>query len=109
MPMIVCPDCEHEIGQHAQVCPHCGSMIDEQAREYGARRRLQIILHGCTAVILSAFGCLLGGFLGQWLAWGETTTTSSLLIGGIGGFLTGSVLGYYLGEWFTQPSSNRDM
>lgn len=96
MGLIACPDCELEIGENANVCPHCGSVIDEKARSIGKVRRRQIMVHGSVAVILCSAGALLGVWLGSLLSLGETAFTVALLVGGAAGFVTGSVQGYRL-------------
>src|SRR5437867_1691097 len=94
MGLIVCPDCERELGETAKLCPHCGAVIDEQARQHGVWRRQQTIIHGSIAVGLCVAGCLLGAVLHHWFAWSEI----AIGIGGICGFVIGSVLGYFLAQ-----------
>lgn len=98
MGLIVCHDCEQEIGESAQVCPHCGAVQTEQTRAAGKSRRGQIMIHGWTAVALCALGCLLGGLTGKALGAGDEGTGLAVVGGGVAGFLAGSFLGFWLAE-----------
>ena len=102
MGLIVCHDCEQEIGESAPVCPHCGAAQTAQTRRYGARRRRQIIIHGSTAVLLCALSALLAGLVSSWLNASDEAIGIAVVASGVVGFLAGSVLGYWMAERFTK-------
>jgi outer membrane lipoprotein SlyB len=102
MGLIVCHDCEQDIGESARVCPHCGAVQTEKTRASGKTRRRQIIVHGTTAVVLCALGGLLGGLTGTALSVTDEGMALAVIAGGVVGFLSGSFLGYWLAERATK-------
>jgi outer membrane lipoprotein SlyB len=102
MGLIVCHDCEQDIGESARVCPHCGAVQTEQTRASGKTRRRQIILHGTTAVVLCALGGLLGGLTGTALGAADEGMALAVIVGGMVGFVAGSVLGFWVAERATK-------
>lgn len=102
MGMIVCHDCEREIGESAPVCPHCGAAQTAETRQYGARRRQQIIIHGSTAVLLGALGAIVAGLVSSWVNASDDAIGIAVIASGLAGFVVGSILGYWMAERFTK-------
>ncbi len=51
MPLVPCPDCQHELSSEAYVCTHCGRPTEKQQRE---QKKLQRGLRIWLAALLVA-------------------------------------------------------